>query len=59
MFDACSGDCDNGEAAGTSLPSVEITVTDDSAFLTDDDYQYLRDGGIDDGEPCSTSHISL
>jgi nitrite reductase/ring-hydroxylating ferredoxin subunit len=59
MFDACSGDCDNGEAAGTTLPSVEITVTDDGVFLTDDNYQYLHDGGIDDGAPGSTSHISL
>ena len=59
MFDACSGDCDNGEAAGTTLPSVEITVTDDGVFLTDDNYQYLHDGGIDDEEPGSTSHISF
>ena len=59
MFDTCSGDCDNGEAAGTTLPSVEITVTDEDVFLTDDNYRYLHRGGIDDEEFGSTSHISL
>ena len=59
MFDACSGECDNGEAAGTTLPSVEIAVVDGSAFLTDDNYTYLHDGGVGDDEPSSTSHISF
>ena len=60
MFDACSGECDNGEAAGTTLPSVEITVNDDRAYLTDDNYTYLHDGGRDDdNDPESTSHISI
>ena len=54
MFDACSGDCDNGEAASTTLPSVEITVTDNGVFLTDDGYTYLHDSGTDDGEPGSS-----
>ncbi|SFR70155.1 Rieske (2Fe-2S) protein [Halogeometricum limi] len=60
MFDACSGACDNGEAAGTSLPSVEIAVRDGGVFLTDDRYSYLHDGGIeaDDG-PDSTSHLGF
>lgn len=59
MFDACSGDCDNGEAAGTTLLSVEITVADGGVFLTDDDYDYAHDGGIDDGASGSTSHLSF
>ena len=60
LFDACSGECDNGEAAGTTLPSVEIDVSDGEVFLTDENYTYLRDGGIDnDDGPGSTSHLSL
>jgi nitrite reductase/ring-hydroxylating ferredoxin subunit len=59
MFDACSGECDNGEAAGTTLPSVELTVADEGIFLTDDNYTYLRDGGTGDEEPGSTSRLSL
>ncbi len=61
LFDSCSGHCDNGEAADTTLPSVDITVhTDGTVFLTDDDATFVHEGGIDDdGGPDSTSHISL
>lgn len=59
LFDACSGACDNGPAAGTTLSAVEVGVDDGAVVLTDDDYVYLRDGGVDDDEPGSTSHISL
>ncbi len=59
MFDACSGDCDNGKAAGTTLPGIEIAVDDGDVFLTDENYAYLHDGGTDDDGPDSTSHISL
>lgn len=47
LFDACDGSCDNGEAAGTTLPSVEISETHGDVFLTDDD------------GPSSTSHLQL
>ncbi|MFD1569751.1 Rieske (2Fe-2S) protein [Halorubrum laminariae] len=67
MFDACTGDCDNGEAAGTSLPAVAVGVDDGGVYLTDDDYDYVRDGPADgddgpaDGDdgPGSTSHIGF
>lgn len=61
LFDSCSGYCDNGEAADTTLPAVDITVhTDGTVFLTDDDATFAHEGGIDDdGGPDSTSHISL
>lgn len=60
FFDACSGHCDNGEAAGTDLPSVAVTVNRGDVFLTDDEATYLYDGGIDeDGGPSSTSHLQL
>jgi len=61
MFDACSGECDNGEASGTMLPGVDVAVEDDTVFLTDEHYDYLHDGGLNDGDdgPGSTSHLSL
>ncbi|MDQ2051566.1 Rieske (2Fe-2S) protein [Natronolimnohabitans sp. A-GB9] len=66
MFDACSGYCDNGEAADTTLPSVEISIGDDGTIrLTDDELSFVGEGGIDDndtedeGGPTSTSHISF
>ena len=60
MFDACSGACDNGEAAGTTLPDVDIAVEDGDVHLVDDNYSYLHEGGIerDDG-PSSSSHIGF
>ncbi|SFB87593.1 Ferredoxin subunit of nitrite reductase or a ring-hydroxylating dioxygenase [Halobiforma haloterrestris] len=65
MFDTCSGDCDNGPAADTTLPSVDVEVEDGTVYLTDDGFDYLRKGGTggggedgDDG-PDSTSHISF
>lgn len=61
MFDACSGECDNGEASGTALPGVDIDVEGDIVLLTDRHYDYLHDGGVTDGddEPGSTSHRSF
>jgi len=63
MFDACSGDCDNGEAAGTTLPGVEVAVEDGTVYLADEDYTFVHEGTIadDDGDdgPSSTSHIGF
>jgi len=61
MFDTCSGDCDNGDAAGTTLPGVDVTVNRGDVYLVDDDVEFQHEGGIDDGDdgPSSTSHIGL
>ena len=66
MFDSCSGYCDNGEAADTTLPSVEISIRNDGRIvLTDDELTFVGEGGIDDNEgdgddgPASTSHIGF
>ena len=63
MFDSCSGYCDNGDAADTTLPSVDLDVADGQVYLVDDDVRYLYDGlpnddGDDDG-PSSTSHLQF
>ena len=60
VFDACSGGCDNGPAAETTLLPVDITVDDGQVYLTDDDARFLHEGGTDDdddGMPGSTSHL--
>ncbi|OLZ40138.1 (2Fe-2S)-binding protein [Natrinema saccharevitans] len=64
MFDSCSGYCDNGEAADTTLPSVGVTVEDGVVYLTDDDFTFAHEGAIDDEDdeddgPSSTSHIGF
>ena len=61
MFDACSGYCDNGEAADTTLPSVDIEIEDGDVYLTDPHVTFKHPGGIDDDSdgPSSTSHIGL
>ncbi len=67
MFEPCTGDCDNGEAAGTSLRPVETVVELGSVYLADEDARYLHDGGIDSGVgdeegddmPGSSSHIGF
>jgi nitrite reductase/ring-hydroxylating ferredoxin subunit len=63
VFDACSGYCDNGDAANTTLLSVDITVENGQVYLTDDDVDFLWQGPADDDDdddmPDSTSHIQL
>lgn len=61
MFDSCSGHCDNGKAADTTLVDVDIAVEDGTVFLTDDEYTFAHEGGLDDGddEPGSSSHLAF
>lgn len=58
-FDTCSGLCDNGPAADTTLWSVDTTVEDGAVYLTDADYRFRQTGGRDDGgdTPGSSSHL--
>lgn len=61
MFDAATGRCDNGPAAGQALVGVDVTVEDGMVYLTADGLEYSHAGGIDDddGLPDSTSHLSF
>jgi len=60
LFDACEGDCDNGEAAGTTLLDVAIAERHGTVFLIEDGYEFMHEGGIDDDDgPSSTSHLQL
>jgi len=59
-FDAETGYCDNGKAAGSTLVEVDVTVNRGDVFLVDDDCEFAHEGGIDDGDmPGSTSHLSF
>ncbi len=60
MFDACEGDCHNGPADGMELLAVDVALDGEDVVLTDDNYDFLHEGGIDDDEgPSSTSHIGF
>jgi nitrite reductase/ring-hydroxylating ferredoxin subunit len=62
VFDACSGFCDNGKAAGSTLVAVDVEVEDGTVYLTDDDVTYRHGGGIDDDDddmPSSSSHLTF
>ena len=59
QFDACTGDCDNGEAAGTTLVAVEVAVRDGDVYLADGDYEFVGAGGDGGGGPSSSSHLGF
>jgi nitrite reductase/ring-hydroxylating ferredoxin subunit len=63
IFDACSGYCDNGEAADSTLLSVDLEIEDGQVYLVDEDMTYLREGPADDDDdddgPQSTSHLQF
>jgi len=58
MFDACSGYCDNGEAANTTLVGVEVAVEEGAVYLTDEDYAFVHGGSIEDGDEEADSRES-
>ena len=59
MFDAGTGYCDNGKAAGSTLVEVDVTERHGQVYLTDDDLEFVGEGGIDDGGPSSSSHLTF
>ncbi|MFC6838185.1 Rieske (2Fe-2S) protein [Halomarina ordinaria] len=61
MFDARTGYCDDGKAAGATLVEVEVTVEEGVVSLTDERCEFLHEGGIeeDDGMPGTSSHLSF
>ena len=63
VFDAETGYCDNGKAAGSTLVEVDVTAEDGQVYLTDADHTYLWDGGFEDDDdddmPGSTSHLTF
>ena len=54
-FDADSGECTYGPCEGAYLTDLEVTVADGDVYLTDDDYEYVGEGPIDDGDDLTSS----
>ncbi|WP_126663304.1 Rieske (2Fe-2S) protein [Haloterrigena salifodinae] len=54
-FDADSGECTYGPCEGAYLTDLEVTVDDGDVYLTDDDYEYVGAGPVDDGGDLSSS----
>jgi nitrite reductase/ring-hydroxylating ferredoxin subunit len=50
VFDGCSGQCDNGPAAGSRLSPVAVDVEDGAVYLADEDLTFAHEGGLDDGD---------
>jgi hypothetical protein len=46
-------------AAGTNLLAVDVSVNRGDVFLTDEDWEFVNEGGMGDGDgaPSSTSHL--
>lgn len=60
MYDACSGYCDNGKAAESTLVSVDVETRDGDVVLTDDDRTFLHEGAIEEDDlPGSSSHLTF
>jgi hypothetical protein len=39
---------------------VDVAVEDGTVYLTDEDYEFLHEGSIDDSDgPSSTSHVGF
>jgi nitrite reductase/ring-hydroxylating ferredoxin subunit len=66
VFDAATGYCDNGKAAGSTLVAVDVAETLGEVYLTDDDVTFSHAGPADAGDddddddmPGSTSHLTF
>ncbi|WP_254823598.1 Rieske (2Fe-2S) protein [Haloglomus halophilum] len=67
VFDAATGYCDNGKAAGSTLAEVDVTEELGQVYLTDEDVAFSHAGPADAGSeddddddmPGSTSHMTF
>lgn len=49
-FESDNGFCNFGPCEGAYLPSIEISVEDEVVYLTDDDYEFVREGPLETDE---------
>lgn len=47
MFEADTGMCTFGPCQGAVLESVDVVVEDGDVYLTDDEYEFEREGGME------------
>ncbi|WP_251329996.1 Rieske (2Fe-2S) protein [Haloplanus pelagicus] len=58
-FEADSGFCTFGPCEGATLEAVDVTVEDGAVYLTDDNYEFVATGSLDDGGPASSSPVEF
>lgn len=60
-FDSDSGECTFGPCEGAYLTELEVTVTDNSVYLTDDEYEFIGSGPTDSDptDLTSTSNVEF
>lgn len=49
-FESETGFCNFGPCEGAYLTEIEIELEDGTVYLTDDDYEFVRDGPIEDDD---------
>ena len=61
MFEADSGLCTFGPCKGAYLEEIEIVVRDGEVYLSDDGYEFVGTGPMDDedGDLTSTSNVEF
>ena len=60
-FESGTGYCSFGPCEGAYLEEVDVTVDAGTAYLTDDDYEFLRTGAIesDPSDLSSSSNVKI
>jgi hypothetical protein len=60
-FEADTGYCSYGPCEGAYLTELEITVSNDEIYLTDDEYEFVGMGPLesDDLDRASTSNVEF
>lgn len=61
MFEKDTGLCTHGPCEGAMLDEVDIAVEDGVVYLVDDDFEFVREGGIetDPTDLTSTSNVEF
>ncbi|ELY51561.1 Rieske (2Fe-2S) iron-sulfur domain-containing protein [Natronococcus jeotgali DSM 18795] len=59
-FAADSGECTFGPCEGAYLSALDVTVSDGAVYLSDDEYEFVGPGPVDDGDDLtSTSNVEF
>ncbi len=60
-FEADSGECTFGPCEGAYLTAIDVTVSDGEVYLTDDEYEFVGTGPIEDEafDRTSTSNVEF
>ena len=59
LFEDDTGRCTHGPCEGAYLNAVEVETRDGAVYLTDDDYEFVRDEGIETDPADLTSKSNI